>query len=72
MSMKRGGHPSLVSIAHSAARFTVSNPLVRSMTVLLLLSIIIHYMLSDPVQHDTGQISACNAEEAHPNVAVTG
>ena len=33
---------------------------------------IIQYMLGDPVQHDTGQYLACNAEEADPAVIVAG
>ena len=33
---------------------------------------IIQYVLGDPVQHDTGQYLACNAEEADPAVVVAG
>ena len=33
---------------------------------------IIQYVLGDPVQHDTGQYLACNAEEADPTVVVAG
>ena len=104
----RGGHPSLLSIAQSAARFTVSNALVRSMksrwrswccsthfswsifpifpdskdhihrapllseATLALRHNVIQYVLGDPVQHDTGQYLACNAEEADPAVVVAG
>ena len=98
----RGGHPSLLSIAQSAAQFTVSNALVRSMksrwrswccsthfylelpdskdhihrapllseATLTLKHNIIQYVLGDPVQHDTGQYLACNAEEADPVVVI--
>ena len=33
---------------------------------------IIQYVLGYPVQHDTGQYLACNAEEADPAVVVAG
>ena len=100
----RGGHPSLLSIAQSAARFTVSKSLgeidEEQVEVLVLLNTfflelpngedhihrapllseatlalrhnIIQYVFGDPVQHDTGQYLAYNAEEADPAVVVAG
>ena len=43
-----------------------------SEAILALRHNIIQYVLGDPVQHDTGQYLACNAEEADPAVVVAG